>query len=475
MNKKFFLILFSIMFLILTDVSAKKKDKYKQWIQEEVNLIITKAEKAEFQKIKKEKDKDFFIELFWAKRDPTPQTEVNEVKEEYYKRLSHVNKSYIYGYKNGTETDMGKVYIYFGEPKVFHPSTSPTSTEQVQPQEIWIYRTRPWMDIPKETFSFVFSHDGIGYVLDRSQTDNRAMQAFYSYPDRLLLWPNLKEIPEYKRIIAFTTESFEGKLIQQIKSTQEDIVQIPFEEKIIFTKAVNQSSYVTFLLKIDPSEEKEAIQKNLIFFGRVESDTDSYDFQQEKSLSKEKNYLISQVGLPLFPGEYNLFLGVSTPDHETYSMKMDQISVPDFWSQELALSTILASSLIQEVKAPNQEKEYDVFLLGRYSLLPQFSQDYSKDQSLNLFYYIYNMAVDENQNCSLLIKMELEKGETKFNLNPQNRKQKIGPEFVLLEGTQIPLSVLPEPGEYVLTVNVTDEITQKTASRKLKFSIREQP
>jgi GWxTD domain-containing protein len=460
------------MFLILPSVSAKNKDKYKKWIQEEVNLIITKAEKAEFQKMKKEKDKDLFIELFWAKRDPTPLTEKNEFKEEYYERLSHVNKSYIYGYKKGTQTDMGKVYLYFGEPKILHPATSAARDSQAYPLEIWAYRTQPWMDIPQESFSFVFSYDDIGYVLDRFQTDNRVMQTFYAYPDKILLWPNLKEIPEYKKIIVFNPESFEGKLIQQLKSTQEDIVQIPFEKKIIFTKAENKSCYVTFLLKIDPGEEKGAAQKNLVFFGRMESDTDSYNFKQEKSLSREKNYLISQIGMPLFPGEYNLFLGVSTPDNKSYSLKMEQISVPDLWNQELSLSSILASHQVQDEKAPGKEEEYDAFFFGRYSLLPFFSQEYSKDQSLNLFYYVYNIAVDENQNCSLLIKMELEKGEKKFNLNPQNRKQKIGPEGALLEGTQIPLSVLPEQGEYVLTVNVTDEITQKTASRKLKFSIR---
>lgn len=472
MYKKLFLIFFSITFLISLNVSAKKMDKYKKWIQEEVNPIITKAEKSMFQKMKKEKDKDLFIELFWAKRDPTPQTEKNEVKEEYYKRLSHVNNSYIYGYKKGIATDMGKVYLYFGEPKVMHPSTSQTSAEQKFPPEIWIYRTRPWMDIPKESFSIVFSHDGIGYVLNRSQTDNRVMQAFYSYPDRLLLWPDLKEVPEYKEIIVFDSESFEGKLIQQLKSTQEDIVQIPFEKKIFFTKAENQCSYMTFLFKIDPGEGKATVQQNLVLFGRMESDTYSYDFRQEKSLSKEKNYLISQIGLPLVSGEYNLFLGVSTPDNKSYSLKMDQISVPDFWDQELTLSSILASYQVQEKKASKKEEEYDVFSLGRYVLFPLFGQEYSKDQSLNLFYYIYNIAVDEDQNCSLLIKMELEKGEKKFNLNPQSMKQKIGPEAALLEGAQIPLSVLPEPGEYVLTVNVTDEITKQTANQKLKFSIR---
>ena len=46
MHKKLFLIFFSITFLIFLNVSTKKMDTYKKWIQEEVNPIITKAEKS---------------------------------------------------------------------------------------------------------------------------------------------------------------------------------------------------------------------------------------------------------------------------------------------------------------------------------------------------------------------------------------------------------------------------------------------
>jgi len=482
MNKKHFIFIFVLVFLVSLNLSAKKKDKYEKWM-DEVNPIIADAEKAEFKKLKKEKEKEFFIKLFWAKRDPTPQTEKNELKEEYYKRLSHVKKAYIYGYKKGAATDMGKAYLYFGKPKVFHPKAPVPGSDQTPPRDIspsqhtergfppqmWIYPTLPWMNIPKEGFHLIFSHDGVGYVLDREKTETRAMQAFFSYPEKILFFPDLKELPKTRKIITFSPESFEGKLIQKLKSAQEDIVQIPFEKKAIFTKAENKSSYLTILFKIDPAEKKEIIEKKLKFFGRVESESYFYDFSEEKAPIKEKDYFISQVGLPLRPGEYKLYLGFYTPDKNTYAIKADSIEVPDFWTQELAFSSLLVSSQVQEVTAEAKKEEFDVFSLGRYSLLPLYGQEYTKEESLNIFYYIYNPAVDENQNCSLTIELELQLGENKFNLNPQKIQRKVGEVGAILEGHQIPLSALPESGEYQLTVKVTDEIAKKTVSNKLKF------
>jgi GWxTD domain-containing protein len=482
MNKKYFIFILALVFLVALNLSAKKKDKFEKWM-DEVNPIIADAEKAEFKKLKTEKEKEFFIKLFWAKRDPTPQTEKNELKEVYYKRLSHVKKAYIYGYKKGAATDMGKAYLYFGKPKVFHPNASVPGADQTPPRDdspsmhtqrdfppqMWIYPTLPWMNIPREGFNLIFSHDGVGYVLDREKTETREMQAFFAYPEKILFFPDIKEIPKRRKIITFSPESFEGALIQKLKSTQEDIIQIPFEKKTIFTKAVNESSYLTILLKIDPAEKKKIIEKKLNFFGRVESESYFYDFSEQKAPIKEKDYFVSQVGLPLRPGEYRLFLGFYSPDKKTYSIKVDNIKVPNFWTQELAFSSLLVSSQIREVTAASKKEEFDVFFLGRYSLLPLYRQEYTKQDSLNIFYYVYNLAVDENQNCSLLIELTLQSGEKKFNLNPQKRQRKVGEEGAILEGHQIPLSALPESGEYQLVVKVIDEIAKKSVSKKLKF------
>ncbi|GAI84861.1 unnamed protein product, partial [marine sediment metagenome] len=113
-NKSFILTL-ALIFLVFLNLVAKEKGRYEKWL-DEVNYIIIDAEKEEFKKLKKDKEKEFFIKLFWAKRDPTPMTEKNEFKDEFYRRLAYVNKAFIYGYNRGSGTDMGKVWLYFGQP-----------------------------------------------------------------------------------------------------------------------------------------------------------------------------------------------------------------------------------------------------------------------------------------------------------------------------------------------------------------------
>lgn len=71
MNKKNVMFVFALVCILVINVLAKKKDTSKKWLGE-VNYIIADAEKAEFKKLKKDKEKEFFIKLFWAKRDPTP-------------------------------------------------------------------------------------------------------------------------------------------------------------------------------------------------------------------------------------------------------------------------------------------------------------------------------------------------------------------------------------------------------------------
>lgn len=478
MNKKYFLSALVLVIFLSSDIPAKKKEAYEGWLKD-VNPIITDAEKAEFKKLKKDKDKEFFTTLFWAKRDPTPQTEKNEFKEEYYRRLAYVKKAFIFGYKTGSATDMGRVYLRFGKPlRVFRQDPRVI---------IWVYPAQPWMNLPKETFTIAFSAvqtdwvnrdrekeltssiDTNGYVINRSQTDARVMEAFYACPERILLHPDMKELPHYRKVKTSSLESFQQELIQKLKTTHQDIVPIPLDKKALYIKAENKSSYLSLLLKIGPGEKDHAIRKNLILFCRLESEERSYDLLQEKDLHKEKAYFTSHFGLPVMPGQYKLFIGFHTKDKRVYSIKVEQIEVPNFWNKELALSSLLASPQVQEEKAQKKKGGFNVFSLGRYTLLPRFSQEYTKEESLNVFYYIYNIALDVNQDCSLLLEYELRKGEETFKLNPQKINQKLGKEASLLEGTQIPLSALPESGEYEFAVKVTDEIAHKTVMRRLKF------
>src|SRR5205823_3049233 len=60
---------------------------YKKWLDEDVSYIITDEERSAFLKLSNDEERDQFIEQFWLRRDPTPDTEENEFKEEHYRRI----------------------------------------------------------------------------------------------------------------------------------------------------------------------------------------------------------------------------------------------------------------------------------------------------------------------------------------------------------------------------------------------------
>lgn len=75
-----------------------------------------------------------FLE-FWSKRDPDPQTQRNELMEEYYQRVEYANKTFSH-YMEGWRTDRGMVYIRFGSPDNIerHPFDMNS-----KPYEVWYY------------------------------------------------------------------------------------------------------------------------------------------------------------------------------------------------------------------------------------------------------------------------------------------------------------------------------------------------
>jgi GWxTD domain-containing protein len=457
MKNKHLVYILGLVGLLAIPISATRADEFNEWLKE-VDLIITDTEKAEFSKVKKDKDREVFIQVFWAKRDPTPQTEHNEFKEEYYRRLKHVENNFIYGYNKGVQNDQGKVYVRLGNPiKIFQQGAN---------TEVWVYPTPSWIEYPKESFNLVFANDGNGFVLDRTRTEARLIQSLYSYPEVVLLYPELTAVPEYKHILAFSPNSFEGKLIHQAESLEEDVIQVPFEHRVLFTKAENLSSYLTYLFKIEPQTK---IPDKVTVFGRLKSEDYSADLRREIKPTKENDYLFSQVGMPVLPGEYELFIGLYTKDRQLYSLKKTKITVPNYWTKGFSISSLIASPEVN-ARESFREKEFNVFSVGNYSLSPRFSQNYTKDQALNIFYYIYNFALDSDQNCSLILEFEIHFGEQIFKLNPQ-KVQKKAEGAILLEGTQIPLGALPESGDYAFVIKITDEITNNSASQRMTFRV----
>ncbi len=124
----------------------------------QMKYILTSSERKNA-KGKKGKDLENIFLQYWDKRDPTPETNLNELMEEYYIRVNYVNEYFNMSWKEGWETDFGMIYILFGPPDEIQRSnvnSSNTTTYQV-----WYYNR-----INKQ---FVFKdQNGFGdYRLDR--------------------------------------------------------------------------------------------------------------------------------------------------------------------------------------------------------------------------------------------------------------------------------------------------------------------
>src|SRR5213079_1326406 len=122
---------------------------YKKWLNEDVAYIITDEERAAFKQLSNDEERDNFIEAFWQRRDPTPDTEENEFKEEHYQRIAYANEHFAAGVP-GWRTDRGRIYIMYGKADEIesHPSGGTYErpmeegggTTSTFPFEIWRYR-----------------------------------------------------------------------------------------------------------------------------------------------------------------------------------------------------------------------------------------------------------------------------------------------------------------------------------------------
>ncbi len=88
---------------------------YKKWLEEEVPYIITDEERSAFLRLQTNEEREQFIEGFWQRRDPTPDTVENEFKEEHYRRIAYANERFTSGIP-GWRTDRGRMYIMWGPP-----------------------------------------------------------------------------------------------------------------------------------------------------------------------------------------------------------------------------------------------------------------------------------------------------------------------------------------------------------------------
>ncbi|MEE8341319.1 MAG: GWxTD domain-containing protein [Candidatus Neomarinimicrobiota bacterium] len=118
-------------------------------LQQMIYILDTK-ERDELRKVSSKNKEEMFKKL-WDRRDPSDDTAVNEIMNEYYERVEFANIHFD-SFIDGWETDMGMIYIIFGPPDDIERYME---QQRQEPYERWkYYRIQE---------SFTFSGDNFGH------------------------------------------------------------------------------------------------------------------------------------------------------------------------------------------------------------------------------------------------------------------------------------------------------------------------
>jgi GWxTD domain-containing protein len=109
---------------------------YQKWPDEDVAYIIAPEEKAKFVAPKDDAERDEFVRQFWLRRDPTPNAEPNEFKQEHYRRIAYSNVHFAEKVA-GWKTDRGRTYILQGPPDEITAGRNSMDASR----ELWLYNS----------------------------------------------------------------------------------------------------------------------------------------------------------------------------------------------------------------------------------------------------------------------------------------------------------------------------------------------
>lgn len=521
MRKILFLFLLS---LTLCSFSVKNlPQKYRKWIEEEVVYVITPKEKEIFLQLQTDKERELFIEAFWAVRDPTPGTPQNEFKEEHYRRIEYANRYFgREGPRPGWMTDRGRVYIILGEPldKETHEGSP-----DVTPTEIWFYKGDVTKGLPSFFYVVFFKREGTGeYVLYsplRDGPESLVIDSKMRLWDRQQVLDHLREIGGQLADVSLSlipgeSVSRDGSslplssdmLLGKINDYQRSRIKDDYAEKILKYKeivevdySVNyvESSSEIFLsrdlkgnyfihyqiepkrLSLDNYQNK--YYTSLKIYGRIQNLSGKNIFQFEKSIPVElkeeelnsiKNRPFSILDLfPIIPGNHIVSILVKNSVSKEFFSLERQISVPST-SETPFLSSVL---LFHEKKPSPSSALLKSFSFEGIFYSPVTNGLFSPSDNLGIFCRAYNLPRDSIKSLEWRLRV-IDEGKELLSRNynasqfleiPSLKRGNSDQEFI----AEIPLNQL-KPGSYQLVVSLIEN-GKEILSEKKEFSISPVP
>jgi GWxTD domain-containing protein len=493
---------------------------YKKWLTEDVGYIITDEEKKAFKSLQTDEEREQFIEQFWLRRDPTPDTEENEYREEHYRRIAYANEHFASGIP-GWKTDRGMIYIKYGPPDELDDHNGGTETRSFQegggettmyPYQVWRYRYIEGIGNNVEiefvdttlTGEYHMSMDpsekdallyvpGAGLTLCEQMGQCDKSQRF-SRTDGTHLGTGSNPLPigmdEFSRLEQFAKlqapPPVKFKDLEAAVSSTIKYNLLPMKVRADFIPVTESSVLSNITIQFDRKDlqfkQKGGVSTATVnIYARITSmsrrpvnwfeDVVSVDVPTDMLQQAVKGASVYQKTVPLQPGRYRLNIAakdVVGGNTTNFEMALD---VPRIEDDKLGQSSLILADLLEKV--PTKSIGTGPFVIGTSKVRPRVDEVFHRDEKLGIYLQLYNFEADEKtKKPDGTIEYEIVKNGTNekvFEYSEEVNQIPGAASQVVIEKL-LPLKSL-EPGQYTLKMKVVDKKRNQTLTPSATFTV----
>ena len=500
---------------------------YKKWLDEDVRWIISDEERAAFKQLSNDEERDQFIEGFWQRRDPTPDTVENEFKDEHYRRIEYANEHFPAGIP-GWKADRGRIYIMYGpaDEVESHPSGGTYErpmdegggSTSTYPFETWRYRYLEGIG-QEVIIEFVDTCMCGDYhmTMDRSEKDallytpnagltmyeqmgmaNKADRFSRGGLERLGNGPfsmndqtkQFDRLEQYAKLQKPPQVKF--KDLEEVVSHKISVNLMPFDVRADFVRVTGDTVLVPVTIQIKNRDitfqNKDGVQHGLVnIFGRVTTltgriaqtfeDTVQADEPAELLPKVVENSKIYWKALPLRPGRYRFDIVVKDVNGDRVGTWSRGIVVPEYNEDKLANSSLIVADVMEPVAAKNVGTGN--FVIGTTKVRPRVpSSDgkpvvFKRNQKLNFWMQVYNLGTDQKTHKpSATVEYNVFNAATNkaviHTVESTDQMGNLGDQVTL--GKSLSAGNL-DPGVYRIQIKVNDNISKQSVDPTATFAV----
>lgn len=498
------------------NVKPELKKAYKDWLEKDVTYIITDEERKAFKKLATDDEREKFIEEFWRRRDPDPDTDENEFKEEYYERIAYANEHFASGIP-GWKSDRGRIWIMYGKPdeRETHPSggaydrpaTEGGGMTTTYPFETWFYRYLPGVGSGVE-IEFVDPTGSGEYRIARNPNEKDAMLnvpgagltlseelglsskadrvgglSMYGLSNyqreqdspfsRLQLLTDLQRAPQIKF----------NDLASAVNTGVIEENPLNFDIRVDFFRQSDERVITAFTIQTENrdltfTDSGGLQQARMNIFGRItsvagrragvfEDPVITTATTQELTEAKERKSAY-QKAVALVPGTYKVDVIVRDVSSGATGVRHVGFTVPKYDVQKLSTSTLVLASKLESL---GDQPAVGQFVIGQAKVIPNVSGIYHRGQPLGVYLQIYNAGIDQTTlRPAVDVEYVLMKDGKEVGKQPENWQGMSD------AGQRLTLARLIDsqrlaPGDYELTIRIRDRVSGQALTPAAKFTI----